>query len=104
MTGSGFDYTFPHLNTLIDLQVVEAVVKEVGSGKVGLRLSPYSTEFNDCSEPDVDSTISLNVHLLEKLNSYSLAYVHIVTARADGESHTYHTQLKLSTRQVKSIT
>lgn len=68
---------------------MEAVVKEVGSsGKVGLRLSPYSTEFNDCSEPDVNSTISLNVHLLEKLNAYNLAYVHIVTARADGEKCT----------------
>ena len=65
---------------------MEAVVKEVGdSGRVGLRLSPFSRIYNDCKEPDVDSTLALNTHLLEQLNKFNLAYVHIVTARADGE-------------------
>ena len=68
------------------LQTLEAVVKEVGSGsKVGLRLSPYSWEFNDCYELEgVDATIALNVHLLKELNKFNLAYVHIVTARVAG--------------------
>ncbi len=68
------------------LQTIEAVVKEVGSGgKVGLRLSPYNWDFNDCYELDgVDATIELNVHLLKELNKFNLAYVHIVTARAAG--------------------
>lgn len=66
-------------------QVTEAVAKAIGSEKVGVRLSPYSWEFNDCKEPDVDSTIALNVHLLKELNKLNLAYVHIVSARAEGK-------------------
>jgi hypothetical protein len=71
------------------LQTIEAVVKEVGSGgKVGLRLSPYSLEFNECYELDgVDATIALNVYLLKELNKLNLAYVHIVSARISGATH-----------------
>lgn len=69
------------------LETVEAVVREVGSGKVGLRLSPYSWEFNECYELDgVDATIALNVYLLKELNKFNLAYVHIVSARIAGGS------------------
>ena len=62
------------------------MVEEVGSGgKVGLRLSPYNWEFNECFEVDgVDATIALNVHLLKELNKYDLAYAHIISARIAG--------------------
>jgi hypothetical protein len=70
---------------ILSPQTVEAVVREVGSGKVGLRLSPYSWEFNECYELDgVDATIALNVYLLKELNKFNLAYVHIVSARIAG--------------------
>jgi len=74
----------------VHLQTVEAVVKEVGSGgKVGLRLSPYSWEFNDCFEEEgVDATIALNVYLLKELNKFNLAYAHIVSARIAGAPST----------------
>lgn len=68
----------------MSLQTIEAIVKEVGGEKVGLRLSPYSWDFGQCYEPDAESTIKLNVHLLKELNKFNLAYVHIVTARAAG--------------------
>ena len=76
----------PPLVIFLHLQTIEAIVKEVGSsGKVGLRLSPYSWEFNECYELDgVDATIALNVHLLKELNKFNLAYVHIVSARIAG--------------------
>lgn len=67
------------------LQTIDAMVKEVGADKVGIRLSPYNWEFQDCHEPDVESTIELNAYLLKELNRYNLAYAHIVTARAAGE-------------------
>ena len=72
------------------LQTLEAIIKEVGtSGKVGLRLSPYNWDFNDCYELDgVDATIALNVHLLKELNKFNLAYVHIISARVVGA--TFH--------------
>lgn len=68
------------------LQTLEAVAKAVGGDRVGLRLSPYNWEFNDCREPDAESTIALNTYLLKELNKLGLAYVHIVTARAAGTS------------------
>ena len=68
------------------LQTIEAIVKEVGSsGKVVLRLSPYSWDFNECYELEgVEATIALNVHLLKELNKFNLAYVHIISARIGG--------------------
>ena len=66
------------------LQTIAAVVKEVGGERVGIRISPYNWDFNECYEPDAESTIKLNVHLLKELNKFNLAYVHIVTARAAG--------------------
>lgn len=66
------------------MQVVEAVVKTIGSEKVGLRLSPYSDKFLDCTEPDTKTNIELNVYLLEQLNAFQLAYVHLVSARSQG--------------------
>ena len=71
-------------SSLFALQTIEAIVKEVGGDRVGLRLSPYNWDFNQCFEPDAESTIKLNVHLLKELNKFNLAYVHIVTARAAG--------------------
>ena len=66
-------------------QVVKAVVDAAGdSRRVGIRLSPYAKQFNDCREPDVDSMIALTSHLLEQLDKLNLAYVHIVTSRAEG--------------------
>ena len=66
------------------MQTMEALANEVGGDRLGIRLSPYNWSFNECCEPDAESTIALNVHLLKELNKLNLAYVHIVTARAAG--------------------
>ena len=65
-------------------QVVAAVTAAIGSGKVGVRLSPYAWKFNSCHDPDVASTVASTTCLLKQLNKFKLAYVHILSARADG--------------------
>lgn len=47
------------------LEVVKAVCAEVGSHRVGLRLSPFGFSFLDAKE---SHTYALNTYLLEELN------------------------------------
>jgi 12-oxophytodienoic acid reductase len=59
------------------LEVVKAVVDEVGAERVGIRLSPF-TEFMDSYEPD---PVPLYLYLVEQLNKFGLLYVHMVEPR-----------------------
>jgi N-ethylmaleimide reductase len=56
------------------MEVVETVIEVWGSDRVGVRLSPLST-FNDISDDDPETTFG---HIVDKLNGYRLAYLHIV--------------------------
>ena len=59
------------------LEVVEAVANEVGSQRVGIRLSPFGNHFEA-----VDSKPSaLAVHMASALNKYNLLYAHFVEPR-----------------------
>ena len=60
------------------------MVREIGGDRVGIRLSPYNWDFQNCHEPDVESTVELNVYLLKQINKFNIAYVHIVSSRAAG--------------------
>ncbi|HKI59895.1 MAG TPA: alkene reductase, partial [Mariprofundaceae bacterium] len=55
------------------LEVTEAVCDEVGADRVGIHLSPLQP-FNDMKDSDPEATFS---YLVEKLNRYNLAYLHI---------------------------
>ncbi|XP_048227344.1 12-oxophytodienoate reductase 2 [Ricinus communis] len=59
------------------LEVVEAVVKEIGADKVGIRLSPYANymESGD-SNPE-----ALGLYMVESLNKYGILYCHMVEPR-----------------------
>ncbi|XP_062098367.1 putative 12-oxophytodienoate reductase 11 [Humulus lupulus] len=59
------------------LEVVEAVVNEIGADKVGIRLSPFANymESND-SNPE-----ALGLHMVESLNKYGILYCHMVEPR-----------------------
>lgn len=59
------------------LQVVEAVSEVSGPDRVGVRLSPLGT-FNDIGDDDPKATFR---YVVEQLNEYHLAYVHIVRPR-----------------------
>jgi N-ethylmaleimide reductase len=58
------------------LQVIDAIVSVCGTKRVGVRLAPSGT-FNDMTDSDPDR---LFTYLLKQLNSYDLAYIHIVDA------------------------
>lgn len=56
--------------------VIKAVSAEIGSDKVGVRLSPSGT-FNDMSDSDPQKHFT---YICEKLNDFNLAYLHIIDA------------------------
>jgi N-ethylmaleimide reductase len=62
--------------TRLLLEVTEAVINVWGSDRVGIRLSPSGT-FNDMTD---SNPTTIFVYLLEQLNRFNLAYVHIVDA------------------------
>ncbi|OQR82351.1 N-ethylmaleimide reductase [Achlya hypogyna] len=62
------------------VEVVAAVVAAIGADRVGLRLSPFSA-INGAYNSDPIGTYSA---LLEKLNDFQLAYVHLVEPRIAG--------------------
>lgn len=59
-------------------EVIDAVVKVFSSDKVGVRLSPYGT-FNDMADSDPVALFTAAIH---KLNTYNLAYVHMIEPRS----------------------
>ncbi|CAI7896199.1 unnamed protein product, partial [Closterium sp. NIES-53] len=62
------------------LQVIKAVADEVGTSRVGVRLSPYST-FLDAVDSDPVATYA---GMVEAVNGLGLAYVHFIDARVRG--------------------
>ena len=62
------------------LQVIDAVCAVWGSGRVGIRLSPYG-RINDSGETD---PIPLYTKLVQELNTRNLAYLHLVEPRSSG--------------------
>jgi N-ethylmaleimide reductase len=61
------------------LEVTEAVCAVWGADRVGLRLSPLNP-FNDIRDSDPEATFS---HIVEQLNHFGLAYLHITALGAD---------------------
>ncbi|WP_024851251.1 alkene reductase [Hydrogenovibrio kuenenii] len=57
-------------------EVLEAVTNEIGSGRVGLRLSPLNS-FNSMKDSDPVAWIH---YLSEHLNQFNLAYLHVMRA------------------------
>jgi len=55
-------------------EVLDAVTGVWGADRVGIRLSPFGT-FNGMSDSD---PVALFGHVIERLNGYGLAYLHIV--------------------------
>lgn len=61
-------------------EVLDAVVAEIGGGKVGIRLSPV-TPANDVSD---DNPQPLFDYVAERLANYGLAYVHVIEGATGG--------------------
>ncbi|KAJ0700051.1 putative 12-oxophytodienoate reductase [Helianthus annuus] len=56
------------------LEVVDAIVKEIGADKVGIRLSPF-IEFNASADSNPNA---LGLYMAESLNKYKILYCHMV--------------------------
>ncbi|KAJ0930272.1 putative 12-oxophytodienoate reductase [Helianthus annuus] len=59
------------------LEVVDAVVKEIGGDKVGIRLSPFA----DYSESGDSNPETLGLYMAESLNEFKILYCHMVEPR-----------------------
>lgn len=62
------------------LEVVDAVIAEVGAGRVGIRLSPV-TPFNDLSDSAPQTVFG---YLIEALNTRGIAYIHCIEGATGG--------------------
>ncbi|DAZ95573.1 TPA: hypothetical protein N0F65_005889 [Lagenidium giganteum] len=58
-------------------EVVEAILESVDSSRVGIRLSPFNVLFS-CTDSSPLETYS---YVINKLNDYNLAYVHLIEPR-----------------------
>ncbi|KAA0067605.1 12-oxophytodienoate reductase 2-like [Cucumis melo var. makuwa] len=61
------------------LEVVEAVVNEIGGDRVGIRLSPFA----DLMEAGDSNPNALGLYMVESLNKYGILYCHIVEPRME---------------------
>ncbi|ESW28163.1 hypothetical protein PHAVU_003G264000 [Phaseolus vulgaris] len=59
------------------LEVVEAVVDEIGGDRVGIRLSPFA-EYSDCGDSNPKQ---LGLYMVNALNKYGIVYCHMVEPR-----------------------
>ncbi|GAU18872.1 hypothetical protein TSUD_228620 [Trifolium subterraneum] len=59
------------------LEVVEAVVNEIGADKVGIRLSPFA-EYAESGDSDPNA---LGLYMANALNKYNILYCHMVEPR-----------------------
>lgn len=59
------------------LEVVRAVSEEIGSDRVGIRLSPFA-DYNDAGDSDPES---LGIYVAESLNKIGILYCHVIEPR-----------------------
>ncbi|MCQ8896610.1 alkene reductase [Limnobacter humi] len=63
------------------LEVVDAVIAEVGAGRMGIRLSPL-TPFNDLADSNPQATFGL---LIEELNKRGVGFIHMIEGSTGGD-------------------
>jgi 12-oxophytodienoic acid reductase len=63
------------------LEIVEAVSDEIGSDKVGFRLSPFA-DFMECGDSDPRA---LGLYMAESLNKCNILYCHMVEPRVNSK-------------------
>jgi N-ethylmaleimide reductase len=69
--------------TRLVIEVVDAVTKVWGGDRVGIRLAPLTTRYDvGDSNPE-----PLYLSLIEQINPYGLAYIHVIEGETQGERH-----------------
>ncbi|MFH1815213.1 MAG: alkene reductase [Pseudomonadota bacterium] len=64
------------------LEIMQAVVAEVGAGRTGVRLSPATTF---CDTPLDSNPQALHSHVLDRLSALGIAFVHMIEGETGGE-------------------
>ena len=64
----------------LHLEVTDAVIREIGAARTGIRLSPWGIA-NDCAEAD---PVPLFTYLIGELAKRNLVYLHLIEPRASG--------------------
>ncbi|OAY63866.1 putative 12-oxophytodienoate reductase 4 [Ananas comosus] len=59
------------------LEVVEAVVGEIGADRVGMRLSPF-TDYVDCWDSNPEA---VGLYMVQSLNKHNILYCHMIEPR-----------------------
>ncbi|KAJ1384371.1 NADH:flavin oxidoreductase/NADH oxidase, N-terminal [Sesbania bispinosa] len=59
------------------LEIVEAIVNEIGAERVGIRLSPFA-EYAECGDSNPEA---LGLYMANALNKYGILYCHMVEPR-----------------------
>ncbi|KAF5809129.1 putative 12-oxophytodienoate reductase [Helianthus annuus] len=67
------------------LEVVDAVVKEIGGDKVGIRLSPFA----NYSESGDSNPETLVLYLAESLNEFKILYCHVLWLKTEPSGGTF---------------
>lgn len=70
----------PENRARIVFEILDGLLTVWDAGRIGLRLSPFAT-FNDVSDSD---PVGLYTPLIQRLNSYGLAYLHMVEGETGG--------------------
>ncbi|KAK2425694.1 12-oxophytodienoate reductase 1 [Trifolium repens] len=75
----------------IVLEVVEAVVNEIGADKVGIRLSPFA----EYAESADSNPKALGLYMVNALNKYNILYCHMVEPRIKSGDETIESHYSL---------
>ncbi|KAK2371851.1 putative 12-oxophytodienoate reductase [Trifolium repens] len=73
------------------LEVVEAVVNEIGADKVGIRLSPFA-EYAESADSNPNA---LGLYMVNALNNYNILYCHMVEPRIKSGDETIESHYSL---------
>jgi N-ethylmaleimide reductase len=79
------------------LEVVDAVSAEIGAGRVGIRLSPV-TPANNIADDDPQPLFN---HVVEKLGSRGLAFIHVIEGATGGDRNFTQGSKPFDYRQLK---
>lgn len=81
------------------LDVVEAVIAEIGSDKTGVRLSPASP-VNDVHDPDPQPLFD---YVVDALSAYNLAFLHITEGSTGGDRAYYEGPYPFDFKRLKQV-
>lgn len=81
------------------LEVVDAVTKEIGAGRVGIRLSPV-TPGNGISDTNPQAVFN---YVVEKLGSRGLAFIHVIEGATGGDRNFYQGDKPFDYQELKAI-